>query len=128
MRRGPKLERWMTFKLMRPFRVLAVLCVVMPVAGLSGCGCADVGIDRVAPAERTLAVGESVTLVHETGGGCMVNNRLTEVTTRQVTSVWRTSDTAIVALDTLTGRVTGRAPGDAQVTADADVRALIHVR
>jgi hypothetical protein len=62
----------------------------------------------VVPAERVLGVGETFTATAE-AYGCLGSKRLTE------TWVWRTADTAVVAVDSLAGRITGRAPGVALV-------------
>jgi hypothetical protein len=82
----------------------------------TGCGdCAGIGLSRVTPTSATLRVGESITLLYETGGGCATKNGVTNIHLQPAPTVWRTSDTLIVRLDTLTGRVTGRSPGLAQV-------------
>ena len=65
---------------------------------------------HVTPAERTIAVGESFTPTAE-ALGCGGTQRLPE------TWVWATADTGVVAVDSLTGRTTGRVPGAAAVRA-----------
>lgn len=107
---------------------IRTLCIFLLAAALTGCGCAGVAFTRVSPAEQTIHVGESVTLQHETGGGCRSGDHLTDVETRTTPTVWHTSDTLVVRLDTLSGRVTGRTVGDAVVLAEDFSRADIHVR
>jgi hypothetical protein len=104
--------------------VFSLACV----AAVTGCGCAGVGLSRVDPAEPTIAVGQSVTLVYSTGGGCRSGDGLTDVNLHATATVWHTTDTLIVALDTLTGRVTGRSPGAAFVYSGEGSSATVHVR
>ena len=112
---------------MLAFQLQAPATLVLA-AMLTGCGCAGVALTRVSPAEQTIHVGESVTLQHETGGGCRSGNHLTDVEVRTTPTVWHTDDTLVVRLDTLTGRVTGLAVGDALILAADFSRATIHVR
>src|SRR5215831_6928507 len=91
--------------------VMALACVV----SIVGCGCAGVALSRVSPAEVTLAVGQSATLVYSTGGGCRSGNRTTDIDLHEAPTVWHSADSLVVAADSLTGRVTGRSPGTAQV-------------
>ena len=63
---------------------------------------------RVTPAERTIAVGESFTATAE-ALGCGGTRRLEETWT------WGTEDTAVVTVESTSGRITGRAPGAAFV-------------
>jgi hypothetical protein len=102
----------------------SVVCVAL----FTGCGCADVALNQVTPNQQTLRVGESVTLTYETGGACMVNNRATDVDLHSVPTVWHTADTLVVAVDSLTGRVTGRAPGAAWVVSGGGSGARIQVQ
>jgi hypothetical protein len=103
------------------------LFTLVIVVGLTGCGCADVGMEQVSPMEQTLKVSQSTTLQYQTGGACRTGDHFTDISLHTASTVWHTSDTLIVVLDTLTGRVTGRAPGDAHVIAGGTV-ATIHVR
>ena len=104
--------------------VFALVCVV----GSVGCGCADVALNRVAPAELTLAVGQSATLVYSTGGGCRSGNRTTDIELHEAPTVWHSRDTLVVTVDSLTGRVTGRSAGTAQVYAGGGNAATVHVQ
>jgi hypothetical protein len=92
-------------------RHLAPLLVVWA-AGLLGCQdtmvCPSDLQMRVTPSERTIAVGESFTATAE-ALGCGGTQRLEETWT------WGTRDTAIVAVEPASGRITGRAPGAAFV-------------
>lgn len=109
--------------------MLASLCAVavLELAACSG-GCADVALNRVEPSEQTLLVGQSITLTYETGSACRSGDRITDTDLHQSPTVWHTADTLVVALDTLTGRVTGRAPGDATIISGGGSSALIHVQ
>ena len=95
-------------------RLLSVLAVAALCAGLSGCNTPTVCPSdlrlHVSPAERTIAVGESFTATAE-ALGCGGTRRLSEAW------VWRVADTAVVRVDSLSGRITGRAPGSAFVEA-----------
>jgi hypothetical protein len=95
---------------------------------IAGCGCKGVGLNRVSPADQTIRVGESVTVEYKTGGGCVNGNHLTDVELDAVATVWHTVDSLVVGLDTLTGRVTARAPGEAWVVSGGGSGARIHVR
>jgi hypothetical protein len=102
---------------MRPSRLseIVVALVVGCTVSLAGCSelplaCTDeLGI-RFSPQSPTLAVGESVlaSLELSTCGGR---------TRWKPTVVWRTDDTTVVAVDSTTGRITGRSVGDAIVMA-----------
>ena len=106
------------------------LLLVTGAAGVLGCREATVCPSdlrvRVTPAERTVAIGESFTPSAE-ALGCGGTERLPE------TWRWATADTGVVAVDSLTGRTTGRAPGVAFVRArgrtyglsDAGVRVTV---
>jgi hypothetical protein len=107
-------------------RVPSLLASLLTLS-LASCGCADVGLAQVTPNDRTLRVGESVTLVYETGGACMVKNQATDVELHTATTIWCSADTLIVVLDTMTGRVTGRSPGEAWVVSGGGSGARIHV-
>jgi|SRR5215831_3725933 len=98
------------------------------VAGIVGCGCADVGLSRVSPAELTLAVGQSATLVYSTGGGCRSGNRTTDIVLHEAPTVWHSRDTVVVAVDSLTGCVIGRSAGTAQVYSGGGSAATVHVQ
>jgi len=98
------------------------------VLAASGCGCKDFALSRVTPEEQTIGVGESLTLVYSTGGGCEAGNGVTDVSLHASPTVWHTRDTLVVTVDALTGRVIGRAVGDAQVVSGGGSSATIHVR
>ena len=103
--------------------LVALACM----ASIWGCGCADVAFNRVDPAEPTIAVGQSVTLVYSTGGGCRSADGLTDVDLHEAPTIWHTTDTLVVALDTLSGRVTGRSTGTAFVYSGGGSSATVHV-
>jgi hypothetical protein len=73
-------------------------------------GCADDLLSRVDPRSRTLRVGETYVAV-ASAWGCGGTKRLTDQ--------WRyfAVDTAVVRVDSLTGRVTARASGATEVGA-----------
>jgi uncharacterized protein YjdB len=82
----------------------------------SGCGailagdCTDELGVNLSPSEKTVSVGQSFTpsLELTTCGG---RKRW------HPTVVWLTPDTTVVCVDSIGGRITGRAPGSAHVTA-----------
>jgi uncharacterized protein YjdB len=93
-------------------RLLTCLCCVVA----SGCGailsgdCTDeLGIN-LSPGEKTVSVGQSFTpsLELTTCGG---RKRW------HPTVVWLTADTTVVRVDSISGRITGRAQGSAHITA-----------
>ena len=98
---------------------------------VSGCGdCAGVGLGRLAITERTIAVGQSFVAVYEEGGSC---DNVFEP--RPDMTGWTTADTAIVSVDSVSGRVTGLRVGDARVAPTAyysittgPASVLVHVR
>lgn len=93
------------------------------------CGdCAGVGLSRLSPTEQTIHVGESFVATYEEGGSCHeafapVPNRVT----------WSSAEVTVVAVDSITGQVTGKRVGDALVVPSFGVttgpqRILVHVR
>jgi hypothetical protein len=108
------------------------LCTVLLLFGLTACGekdCADLPLSRVTPAETTIAVGQAVTPRYQAGGHCL-SDVPTEADYRNVVTQWATKDAEVVALDSLTGTVTGRASGDARLwpTVNPYMFLLLHVR
>ena len=103
--------------------------VIVSACALSiiGCGCKDVALNSVAPTELTLAVGQSAMLTYSTGGACRSGDGFTDVDLHEAPTIWRSSDTLVVMVDTLTGRVTGRSPGSASVYSGGGSSAAIHV-
>jgi len=95
--------------------------------GVIGCGCRDVALNRVSPAELMLTIGQSATLAYSTGGGCRSGDGFTSVDLHAAPTIWHSSDTLVVTVDTLTGRVTGRSPGEASVYSGGGSSAAIHV-
>jgi len=106
-----------------PRIILVSACTI----SLVGCGCKDVALNSVSPKELTLVVGQSATLAYSTGGGCRAGNGFTDVDLHEAPTIWHSSDTLVATVDTLTGRVTGRSPGDAAVFAGGGSSATIHV-
>jgi hypothetical protein len=99
---------------------------------LTGCAyetvCAGVGLERVTPIEPTIAVGASFTARYEEGGTCTPGH-VTAADYHAVPLTWRTPDTLVVAVDAVTGRVTGKAVGDARISSDERGFMLaVHVR
>jgi hypothetical protein len=107
-----------------------VLLGVIPVV-VSGCGaCAGVGLARLRITEKTIAVGQSFVAVYEEGGSC---DRVFEP--RPGLTRWTTTDTTIVRVDSVSGRVTGLRVGDARVTptayfyiSEGPTNVVVHVR
>ena len=92
-----------------------------------GCGCKGVALNSVAPTEVTLAVGQSAALTYSTGGGCRSGDGFASVDLHEAPTIWHSSDTLVATVDTLTGRVTGRSPGNAFVYSGGGSSAAIHV-
>lgn len=90
--------------------------VVFSTLGVTACdgfpfatGCTlELGM-QLTPSAATIAVGESITPKLELTS-CSGRKRWTP------TVVWRTTDTAVVTVDSISGRTIGRASGMAQVT------------
>src|SRR5262249_37240761 len=110
------------------FVVFLVALSVAPLA--SSCGdCAGVGLSRLRETERTIAVGASFTAIYEEGGSC--SNTFAPAPPGIVR--WTTSETSIIDVDSLSGRVTGKRVGDALVGIGGPVTTgpwsiLVHVR
>ena len=86
------------------------------VGALASCdkNCAGVGLSRVLPGDTTIAVGQSFVIIYQDGGTC--GGRITDANYHTVpTTGWYTPDTLIVRVDSVTGRVTGRAVGTAHI-------------
>jgi hypothetical protein len=100
------------------------------IASMTACGdCAGVGLSRIAVTEETIAVGASFVAAYEEGGSC--SNDVWSPSPQSVR--WTSAETAIVEVDSVTGRVTGKRVGDALVVPNLDVSTgprsiLIHVR
>lgn len=117
---------------MRPVRraLARRLCaVVLPVL-TAACGdritCAGVGLARLSPVDTTIGVGATFAVHYQEGGTCSDESHAKYY---DVPIVWHTADTAIVRLDSLSGRVTGRAIGDAHLSAvDRALVVSVHVR
>ena len=104
--------------------------MALAAASASACGekltCAGVGLVRVLPRDTTIPLGASFIARYQEGGTCSDERHGTY---HDVSVVWRTADTAVVRLDSLTGRVTGRAVGDAALSiADRGFVVSVHVR
>jgi hypothetical protein len=113
----------------RPMRWLAAICLVLTCASC-GRDCAGVGVIRVLPTETTIRVGERFTAVYEEGGACDAYNP-DDCKCHQVARHWSTADTLVIRLDTLSGEVTGRGVGNANVTTTSPagpISVLVHVR
>lgn len=93
----------------------------------SSCGdCAGVAFFRLSETERTIAVGQSFSVIVEEGGSCTNISRPSGGQVR-----WSSSDTSIVRVDSASGLVTGKRIGDATVvpnTHTEPLSLLVHVR
>ena len=99
------------------------------IATAQGCGrvCGGSAFGRIVPGESTIAIGQSVTLEQQVGESCGPTDEQFHV----VPTTWSTADLTIVTLDSLTGRVIGRAVGDAHVSAKTVaglLTVMVHVR
>ena len=82
---------------------------------LTACGCLGVGVGRFRPADTTIAAGGSFVASYEEGGICH-GESITDASFQTVkVTGWYASDPRIIVVDSLTGRVTGIAVGDAKV-------------
>jgi hypothetical protein len=102
--------------------------LVLIVAGCSSDKCAGLSLSRLGESERTIGVGESFFAVYEEGGSCSSVFEPVSDRTR-----WTTAESTIVAVDSVTGQVTGLRFGDALVVPTTGVSAgpwslLVHVR
>ena len=107
-----------------------LILLALAAASAIACGdkitCAGVGLVRVSPRDTTIALGASFIARYQEGGTCSDESHGTY---HDVSVVWRTADTAVVRLDSLTGRVTGRTVGDAALSiADRAFVVSVHVR
>jgi hypothetical protein len=95
----------------------------------SSCGdCAGVGLSRLGETEHTIGVGQSFVATYEEGGSC--DDRFGPIPNR---AHWTTAETAIVDVDSVTGRITGKKIGDALVQPNVWITTgswtvLVHVR
>lgn len=111
--------------------VLLLACVTTTAAILA-CGdgetCLGVGAATyITPLDTTLSVGGTVTVRSVSRQGyCSGDSPLPPETVRSTR--WHLTDTTVVRLDTLTGLVTGRAVGIANVTDDFQHVAIVRVR
>jgi Bacterial Ig-like domain (group 2) len=95
-----------------PETLMRRLLVVLPCAVLASCvglgDCTDeLGIS-IKPTASTLAVGQTVSPTVRLSS-CGGREHFTDAFT------WRTADSAVVAVDSLSGRISARAPGVAHV-------------
>ena len=103
--------------------------LVALVLSAQGCGdCAGVGVTRLSPSEQTIHVGQSFVANYEEGGSCL--NMFAPVANRVT---WSSAETTIVAVDSLTGQITGKRVGDALVVPSSGVTTgpqsiYVHVR
>lgn len=115
--------------LSRRIAVFLITLAVLPQL-IAACGdkitCAGVGLIRLSPIDTTIVVGATFVIHYQEGGTCSDESHATY---RDVPLVWRTNDTAVVRLDSSSGRVTGRAVGDAHLSAvDRGLVVSVHVR
>lgn len=106
------------------------LLLLLAMAGCETKVCAGLpGDARTVPTEATIAVGEALTLRVEQSGYC-AGQSPSEAIYSPAPTHWTTADTAVVSLDTLTGTVIGRRPGDAHVipVVQFGLAVTIHVR
>ncbi len=92
--------------------------VALGLMAIAAVGCSDPVVARNCPSDlrmgttpvtRTLRVGEAFTAT-ASALGCGGTEQLQESWT------WRADDAAVVTVDSLSGRITGRASGSARVT------------
>ena len=108
---------------------VAVTAAVAVFLWTSACGdCAGVGLSRLGETEQTIAVGQSFVATYEEGGSC--GSIFVPVPDR---TRWKSAETDVVEVDSLTGRVTGKRVGDALVVPTIGVTTgaisiLVHVR
>jgi hypothetical protein len=102
-----------TRRMRSTFRACSAGALLLSLAA-GGCsdfvvGCPDDLQFRTTPTTRTIRVGEAFTASAE-ARGCGGTKRLDDVWT------WRAADSVVVRVDSLAGRITGRAPGMTFVT------------
>ena len=94
----------------------AMLTAVVAAAALGGCStkCTGVGLVRIVPLEATILVGQTTSAELQEGSSCG-GPAAVDASYRTVHATWSTPDSGVVTIDTLTGKVTARAVGDARV-------------
>jgi hypothetical protein len=97
------------------------LCAALASCCTSACNapttCAGIGVpDKITPTDTTIAIAVSFVAKVEIGGYCLSGDS-SDATYSPVAVTWRTSDSLVVGVDALTGRVTGLGQGDAHITA-----------
>ena len=108
----------------------SLIVLVLAAIGATACGdritCAGVALVRVSPLDTTITVGAGFVARYQEGGTC---SDASQAEYRDVPVIWRTSDTTIVRLDSVTGQVIGRTIGNASiVVADRAFVVSVHVR
>ena len=110
-------------------RTVGLVLAMLVGAGVQACGdCAGVGLSRLEQTELTIHVGDSFVATYEEGGSC--SNTFSPAPNRVT---WASTETTVVAVDSLTGQVTGKHVGDALVVPSVGVTTgpqsiLVHVR
>jgi hypothetical protein len=91
--------------------------------------CAGFGLIRVLPSDTTISVGQSFLAVLQLGGGC-AGQTVTDANYHTAATAWFSMDSLVVTVDSLSGRVTGRAKGDAVLVATewGGPATTVHVR
>ena len=88
--------------------------------------CAGIGLDRNAPSDTTIRVGQAFVARYYEGGYCAGAEPTTTHLDLVPINTWYTPDTLVLQVDSATGQVTGRASGDTEVRAHGQAP-LIHV-
>jgi hypothetical protein len=111
-------------------RLAVTMIMVTGVLSMSACFECKVGAlqGRLGETERTIAIGESFIATYEQGGSC---DKVFTPVTEHVR--WTSAETTIVAVDSMTGQVTGLRRGDALIVPNAVISTgpwsvLVHVR
>lgn len=95
-------------------RSVWLLSLLLIAPGVSSCGCTLMLYTRLEPDTLALRVGETAAAPRALVQGCFDPWREVEVET------WRSEDPEIAAVDPRTGAITGVAPGETRILAEAD--------
>lgn len=105
--------------------ITASLPLILAVSCGDRITCAGVGLARVSPADTTIRVNDSFVARYEEGGTC---GDIADAHYQAVPVIWHTVDSAVVAVDSSSGRVTARTVGNAFISSSHGLGVAVHVR
>jgi len=99
---------------MKRLRLVWLLSILPLAPGVASCGCPLILRTRIEPSTLTLTVGETAPPPRALVQGCFDPWREVEV------EEWTSEDPAIASVNPDTGAITGIAPGETKIIAEAD--------